>query len=66
MESQEKIVTRVVRFLYDSLDKLRDVMSEVNDAISDLMVSLQRAEKDLNTLGIDVSSRSPEDLADKT
>ncbi|MHA1298303.1 MAG: hypothetical protein ACTSO9_02550 [Candidatus Helarchaeota archaeon] len=59
MEDKEKVLSRVVGFLYDALDNFKSTMDEVNNSVSTLMNSLTRIEKDLQTLGIQPKHSAP-------
>ena len=51
MEDKETIIQRVINFLYDALDRFQDTMNELNQNISSLMSSLEKARGDLSGTG---------------
>lgn len=59
MEDKEKIINRVVGFLYDALDNFKSTMDEVNNSLGTLMDSLKKVEKDLQTLGVEPTREAP-------
>jgi hypothetical protein len=61
LEDKEKILGRVVGFLYDALDNFKTTMDDVTGSLSTLMSSLQKVEKDLQTLGVQPSKSRPID-----
>ncbi|MHA1426309.1 MAG: hypothetical protein ACTSQI_09965 [Candidatus Helarchaeota archaeon] len=52
MEDKETIIQRVINFLYDALDRFQDTMTELNQNVSALMGSLEKARGDLSGTGI--------------
>ncbi len=57
MEDKETIIQRVINFLYDALDRFQDTMNEVNQNVSALMGSLEKARGDLSGTGITRTGR---------
>ncbi|MFX1449514.1 MAG: hypothetical protein ACFFCM_01645 [Promethearchaeota archaeon] len=59
MEDKEKILGRVVGFLYDALDNFKSTMDDVNGSINTLMNSLKKVETDLQVLGVQPKHAAP-------
>ncbi|MFX0133435.1 MAG: hypothetical protein ACFFDN_07320 [Candidatus Hodarchaeota archaeon] len=59
MEDKEKIVSRVVGFLYDALDNFKSTMDDVSSSIDTLMSSLKKVENDLHILGVQPKHATP-------
>jgi len=56
-EDKEKVVERVVGFLYNALDNFRDTISDVSGSINQLMDSLQKVTSDLQSIGVAAPTR---------
>jgi len=58
VEDKEKVIERVVGFLYNALDNFKDTIDDVTSSLNTLMDSLQKVRADLQNLGISAPERS--------
>ncbi|MHA1786389.1 MAG: hypothetical protein ACTSVE_14475, partial [Candidatus Helarchaeota archaeon] len=61
-QDKEKVVERVVGFLYNALDNFRDTINDVNNSINQLMDSLTKVTQDLQSIGVQAPTRSSAEL----
>ncbi|MHC1591968.1 MAG: hypothetical protein ACXQS8_07770, partial [Candidatus Helarchaeales archaeon] len=62
-EEKEKVIERVVGFLYNALDNFKDTIDDVTSSLNTLMDSLQKVRADLQNLGIQAPLRSSPDIS---